>query len=120
MAVPNVGASTSLYEVTKGYAVTATLAEAHSGVTDKLHKVTMIRATNVDGAADAWISVSFYESATTHRYLAYQINVPAGSALDIVTRDAPIYVEEGDDIYAQAQAASDIDLIISYEEYDDA
>jgi hypothetical protein len=120
MAAPNVGAATSLYEVTKGYAVTASLAEAHSGATDKLHKITAIRATNVDGTNDAWVTVSFYESATTHRYLAYQINVPANSALDIITRETPIYVEEGDDIYAQAQAASDIDLVISYEEYDDA
>ena len=40
--------------------------------------------------------------------------------LILLGKDAPIYLEEGDKIQALASAASDLTMIISYEELDDA
>ena len=54
--------------------------------------------------------------ATT--YLAKTISVPADASL--VVSDTPIYLREGDNLQAQASAAGDLDLTISFELITDA
>ena len=48
------------------------------------------------------------------------MNVPANSTLVVVGKDSPIYLEEGQSIRGGASANGDLDVIISYEELDDA
>jgi hypothetical protein len=52
--------------------------------------------------------------------LAHTVTVPADSSTLLCGKDNPIYLEESDQIEAGASATGDLQIIISYEEIDDA
>jgi hypothetical protein len=117
MAAPNLKTPTTITGRTDGYAVTTTLAAAlsNSAGSGKVLKVNSVYCANVDGAASADIDLTYY-NGTTDFYLAKTIAVPADATQVLVTREAPIYLEEGDSLRAKASAASDLELVISYED----
>ena len=84
-------------------------------------KINSIIVANKDGANAATVTVQFYDNGTSTRFLiASTINVPADTTLVVLGKDSPIYLEESDQIEAGASANGDLDIIISYEELDDA
>ena len=106
--------------------LTATLATVGSGVVVKVNRITVA---NVDGtnAADVSLFVDGMGSGTTGVtttgadatvYLAKTVSVPADATLVIL--DTPIYLMEADVLKGGASAASDLDLLVSYEVIDDA
>lgn len=117
MAAPNLKTPTTITGKTDGYAVTTTLAAAlsNSASSGKLLKVNSVYCANVDGAASADIDLTYY-NGTTDFYLAKTIAVPADATQVLVTREAPIYLEEGDSLRAKASATGDLELVISYED----
>ena len=117
MAAPNLKTPTTITGKSIGYAVTTSLAAALSNgaASGKVLKVNSVYCANVDGAASADIDLSYY-NGTTDFYLAKTISVPADATQVLVTREAPIYLEEGDSLRAKASANSDLELVISYED----
>ena len=116
MAAPNLKNPTTITGRTARYAVTATLATALAAPgTGKTFKINSIFCANVDGTNAADISVSIYDGSTD-RYLAKTIAVPADATQIISSKDTYFYLEEGDSIRAVANAASDLELIIGYED----
>jgi len=116
MTLPNLKNPTTITGKTARYAVTASLATALAAPgTDKTFKINSIFCANVDGTNAADISVSIYDG-TTDRYLAKTIAVPADATQIISTKETYFYLEEGDSIRAIASAASDLELVIGYEE----
>lgn len=117
MAAPNLKNPTTITGKTARYAVTASLAAAlaNSAASGKVFKINSVYCANVDGVNNADISLSIY-NGTTDFYLAKTISVPADATQVLVTRDAYIYLEEGDSLRAVASAASDLELVIGYEE----
>lgn len=122
MAAPNIVNVSSIYGKTMGAALGTTAgADILSGASDKLLKLNSIIVANVDGTNAADVTVRFYDyTASTAYHLAKTITVPADSTLVVLGKDAPIYLEENDRIQAHASAAGDLEIIISYEELDDA
>ena len=122
MAAPNIVNVTSIYGKTLGTALGTNNDAAHiTCPSNKVLKINSIIVSNVDGASNADVTVKFYDSsgATSYR-LGSIITVPAKSTLVVLGKDAPIYLEEGDQIRAGASAAGDLEMVISYEELDDA
>lgn len=117
MAAPNLKTPTTITGKTARYAVTASLAAAlsNSAASGKVFKINSVYCANVDGSASADISLSIY-NGTTDFYLAKTIAVPPDATQALVTRDAYIYLEEGDSLRAMASAVSDLELVIGYEE----
>jgi hypothetical protein len=116
MALPNLKNPTTITGKTARYAVTASLATALAAPgTGKTFKINSIFCANVDGTNPADISVSIYDG-TTDFYLAKTITVPADATQIISTKETYFYLEEGDSIRATATAASDLELVIGYEE----
>ena len=117
MAAPNLKAPTTILGRTARYAVTTSLANAlsNSAASGKVLKINSIFCANVDGALAADISVSIYDG-TTDRYIAKTIAVPADATQVLSTKETYFYLEEGDSIRALASAASDLELVIGYEE----
>ena len=117
MAAPNLKAPATITGRTARYAVTTTLAAAlsNSAASGKVLKINSIFCANVDGVNAADISVSIYDG-TTDRYLAKTIAVPADATQILCSKETYFYLEEGDSIRAMASAASDLELIIGYEE----
>jgi hypothetical protein len=116
MALPNLKNPTYIYGKTARYAVTATIGTALAAPgTGKTFKINSIFCANVDGTNAADISVSIFDGSTD-RYLAKTIAVPADATQIISTKETYFYLEEGDSIRAVANEASDLELIIGYED----
>jgi hypothetical protein len=117
MAAPNLKSPTTITGKTARYAVTDSLANAlaNSAASGKVLKINSIFCANVDGTNAADISLSIYDG-TNDCYLAKTITVPADATQIISSKDTYFYLEEGDSIRAVANAASDLELCISYEE----
>jgi hypothetical protein len=122
MAAPNVVNVSSIIGKTQGSALTTSNADQLVCATDKLVKVNSIIVANVDGSSTADVDVSFVDSSSGNLvlHLAKGVTVPSKSTLIVLGKDAPIYLEEGDKIQAKASAAGDLEIIVSYEELDDA
>ena len=122
MAAPNVVNVTSIIGKTQGSALTTSNADQLVCATDKLVKINSIIVSNVDGASAADVDVSFVDSSSGNLvlHLAKAVSVPAKSTLIVLGKDAPIYLEEGDKIQAKASAAGDLEIVLSFEELDDA
>ena len=117
MTAPNLKSPTTITGRTARYAVTTSLANAlaNSAASGKVLKINSIFCANVDGSSEADISVSIYDG-TTDRYLAKTLAVPADATQIISSKDTYFYLEEGDSIRALASVASDLELVIGYEE----
>jgi hypothetical protein len=117
MAAPNLKNPTTILGRTARYAVTTSLANAlaNSAASGKVLKINSIFCANVDGTLAADISVSIYDG-TTDRYIAKTIAVPADATQVLSTKETYFYLEEGDSLRALASAASDLELVIGYEE----
>ena len=121
MAAPNLVSVSSIYGKTKGAALGTSSADILTCAADKVYKINSIIVSNIDGTNNADATVTFYDSSATASYhLAKTVTVPADSTLIVLGKDAPIYLEESDKIVALASAASDLEIVISWEELDDA
>ena len=122
MAAPNIVNVTSIYGKTMGAALgTSANTDILTCPSNKVLKVNSIIVSNVDGTNGADVTVSFYDDSASARYaLASTITVPQDATLIVLGKDSPIYLEESDQIEASASAASDLEIVISYEELDDA
>ena len=126
MANPNIVSVTGITAGTLGWNLpTGGLVNLIDPDTGFLMKINRIVVANVDGSAAADVDVAIVTSAQTFSdttlttsaaattYLAKTISVPADAAL--VISDTPIYLREGDNLAAQASAAGDLDLTITFE-----
>ena len=122
MAAPNVVNVTSIIGKTQGSALTTSNADQLVCATDKLVKINSIIVSNVDANNAADVDVSFVDSSSGNLvlHLAKGVTVPTKSTLIVLGKDAPIYLEEGDKIQAKASAAGDLQIVLSFEELDDA
>ena len=125
MANPNLVNVTSIYGKVDGHALTtdAISASGSSVITcgaDQLYKINSIIVANVDGTNSVNIDVAVSLAADARFYLAKTVAVPADSTLVVIGKDSPIYLEENDQLEARADVASDAELVVSYEELDDA
>lgn len=122
MAAPNVVNVSSIYGKTTGLALTSSSQDVLTCAADKLIKVNSIIVANVDGTNADDVTVKWYNADNTTAFsLASTVTVPADTTLVVLGKDAPIYLEEGDKIQALGVAANgDLEIIVSYEELDDA
>ena len=129
MANPNIVSVTGITAGSLGWNLpTGGLVNLISPATDYLLKINRITVANVDGSSAADVDVaivtttSFTNTTVTGAdattYLAKTISVPADASL--VVSDTPIYIRESDTLQAQASAAGDLDLTISFELITDA
>lgn len=118
MAAPNIVGVTTIYGRTNVANVTTVstnvvVNEASSG---QVFKINSLYVSNVDGANTADITVEYFKGSTgDSRDIAKTITVPADATLVVVSKDAAIYLEEGDYLRLQASANNDLEGIISYE-----
>ena len=122
MAEPNLVNVTSIFGRTVNTTLNTTLTtDILTCPANKVIKINTILISNIDGTNSADVTVYFYnDSAAARTQIANTVAVPADSTLVVIGKDSPIYLEESDQIEAGASANSDLGIIISYEELDDA
>lgn len=121
MAAPNLNSTATIVGKTT-YAALSTTNETtlltNSASSGKALKITFLAVANVDGAAACDITLTIYNAASggTGYKLASTIAVPADSTFSPLGRDLSIWLEEDRRITAQASAANDLHIVLSYEE----
>lgn len=117
MAAPNIAGLTTITGKTDVVALSttnATTITSNATSSNQVYKINTIIVSNVDGTNAADISISLQRSATDY-YTARTVSVAADSSLIVISRETPIYLEEGDTLRAQASAGGDLEIVCSYE-----
>ena len=129
---PNISAATGIYGTTVGFALSTTVTTDLLTVSsNKLVRIVSMLVSNIDGtnAADVTLALvladadpndvtDFDVTSGQPWYIVKTVTVPPDSTLSII--DKPIYLRAGDVLEGGASAASDLQLILSYESFDDA
>lgn len=121
MAAPNIVNVASIYGKTALVRLTsssATSVLANSAASGKVLKLAGVLAANTEGLS---VNVAFdlyITRSSTDYYLAKNITIPALAAYEAFMKDStPVYLEEGDTLYAKSGNASGyIHVLVAYEE----
>jgi hypothetical protein len=115
MAAPNIVNVTNITGKTAVQAVgtSATAIVTNSAASGKVFKINALYVSNVDGTANADITVDLFRSSTAYK-IASTVVVPADATLDVISKS--FYLEEGDELRLTANASGDLEAVCSYEE----
>jgi hypothetical protein len=97
----------------------ATLVVENAAASGKVFKIESLIISNVDGTNAADITVSLYSEDNiggTATQIVSTVSVPADASLVVIDRNTSIYLEEDRSIGATAGSASDLKVVVSYEE----
>jgi uncharacterized protein YjhX (UPF0386 family) len=92
----------------------ATAITTNSAASGKVYKINSIIVANIDGTNAADITLDLFRSSTAYKFVN-TVSVPADATLVALSKDAAIYLEEGDSIRATASANGDLQVLCSYE-----
>jgi hypothetical protein len=122
VANPNIVNVTSIYGKSAVVDLTttnATLVVENTAASGKVLKINSLIISNVDGTNAADITVSLYSEDNiggTASQIVSTVSVPADSSLVVIDKNTSIYLEEDKSIGATAGSASDLKVVVSYEE----
>lgn len=121
MAAPNIVGPTAITAKTTYLSsvtgATGTVLLSNAASSGKAFQVTTLYVANVDGtnACDVTIKVhSEDDGGGTGRAICSTVAVPADATLMVVTKDAPIWLEEDRSIVVTPSASNDIEVVCSY------
>jgi len=122
MAAPNivnVSTITGLSSTTALTTTSQTTLVSNAASSGKVFKINMIQVANVDGTNACDVTVDVHSAASgggTAYSLVSTVSVPADASLVVLDKNTAIYLEEDRSITATAGTASDLEVIVSYEE----
>jgi hypothetical protein len=122
MSAPNIVNVSTITGKTAKVALTTTSATtlvSNAASSNKVFKINMIQVANVDGSNACDVTVDVHSAASgggTAYSLASTISVPADAALVVLDKNTALYLEENTSITATAGTASDLEVLVSYEE----
>lgn len=115
MAAPNIASLTSITGKTAVAIATTTLANviSNSAGSNNVLKVNSMLLTNYS-ATTVTSNVNIVRSGTNYP-LAGTLSIPGNSSLALIGRDLTFYLEEGDYVQVNANAATSLSITSSYE-----
>jgi hypothetical protein len=121
MANPNIVGVTAIVGNTLSIAVgtSATQLASNAASSGKVFKINSILIANIDGTAQADVTVNIYSAAAlggTGLAIASTISVPADASLIVTDKTTAFYLLEDRSIGALASASGDLVATISFEE----
>ena len=122
MAAPNILSPSSMYGKTVTVDLTTTSATSlisNAASSGKLLRIASLYIANINGTNFADVTVTYYSAASmggTATEICKTVTVPADASLVVVSKDAPIYLEEDRSISVTASAANYLRVVCSYEE----
>jgi len=122
VANPNIVNVTAIYGKSAVVDLTttnATLVVENTAASGKVLKINSLIISNVDGTNAADITGSLYSEDNiggTASQIVSTVSVPADSSLVVIDKNTSIYLEEDKSIGATAGSASDLKVVVSYEE----
>ena len=125
MAAPNIVNVSSILVKTAVVALGSTSQTtllSNASASDNVLKVNMIQVANVDGTNACDVTIDVHSAASgggTAYSLVSTVSVPADASLIVLDKSTAIYLEENTSITATAGTASDLEVIVSYEQITD-
>lgn len=122
MAAPNLVSPTTITGKSATVSLTTTSATpvlSNAASSGKVLKINSLYVANIDGTSNADITINYYSAAAlggTATAICSTVAVPADATLVVIDKNAYIYVEEDRSIGATAVTASDLEIVVSYEE----
>jgi hypothetical protein len=122
MAAPNIVNVTTITgksAVVDLTGTSATLVVENPASSGKVFKINSLVVSNVDGTNAADITISFFSEDNiggTATEIVSTVSVPADASLVVIDKNTSIYLEEDRSLGATAGSASDLKVIVSYEE----
>ena len=122
MTAPNIVNVSTITAKTASAALGTSAASivSNAASSNKVFKVNTIICSNVDGSNNADVSIFLNDGAagagSTNRAIVKTVVVPADASLVVIDANSKLYLEENTSITALASAASDLEIIVSYEE----
>ena len=122
MANPNIVNVTAIYGKSAVVDLTttnATLVVENTAASGKVLKINSLIISNVDGTNAADITISLYSEDNiggTATQIVSTVSVPADASLVVIDKNTSFYLEEDKSIGATAGSASDLKVVVSYEE----
>ena len=122
MAAPNIVNVTTITGKSAVVSLTgtsATLVVENPASSNKVFKINSLVVSNVDGTNAADITISFFSEDNiggTATEIVSTVSVPADASLVVIDKNTSLYLEEDRSIGATAGSASDLKVIVSYEE----
>lgn len=111
MAEPNILSLTSILGKTAAMAVTTSATAILTVASGHVAKCETLQVSNIDGTNSCHVTVEHYRSSTARR-LVYQLTIPAGTTLDVLS--GPLWLQENDALRLTAQNNSDLEAALSY------
>ena len=122
MTAPNIVNVSTITAKTASAALGTSAASivSNAASSNKVFKVNTIVVSNIDGSNNADVSIFLNDGAagagSTNRAIVKTVVVPADASLVVIDANSKLYLEENTSITALASAASDLEIIVSYEE----
>lgn len=122
MAAPNIVNVTTITGKTDQIDLTTTSPTAvvsNAAASGKVFKINSLVVANVDGTSAADITIAVYSQddiGGTATELVSTVSVPADASLVVIDKNTSLYLEEDMSIGATAGTASDLKVVVSYEE----
>lgn len=122
MSAPNIVNVSTITGKTAKVALTSTSQTtlvSNAASSNQVFKINMIQIANVDGSNACDVTVDVHSAASgggTAYSLASTISVPADASLVVLDKNTALYLEENTSISATAGTASDLEVLVSYEE----
>jgi len=122
MTAPNIRNVATITGKTAPVSLSTTSATAivsNAASSGKVFKINSLYIANVDGTNPCDVSVNYYNAAAiggTAFALASTITIPADATLVLISKEAPIYLEENTSLGALAAIANKLFVVCSYEE----
>lgn len=122
MTAPNLLSPTTITGKTAVVSLSTTNATqivSNAASSNKVFKVNSLIVANIDGTNACDVTINFYSQddiGGTAYAIAKTVSVPADASLVVIDRSSAIYLEEDKSLGATASAASDLEIVCSYEE----
>ena len=118
MTAPNIAGLSTVTGKSVGLALTTSVIDlvANAASSNKVFKINSLVVSNVDGGNTASCQVILQKNGSNNFNLVKNIDVPADTALIVISKETQIYLEENDKITISASAMEDLHAICSYEE----
>lgn len=117
--IVNVSAITGKTDLIALSSTAQTTLVSNAAASGKVIKINMIQVANVDGSNACDVTVDIHSAASgggTAYSLVSTVSVPADASLVALDKGTALYLEEDRSITATAGTASDLEVIVSYEE----
>ena len=122
MAAPNIVNVATITGKSATVALTTTSQKtllSNEASSNAVYKVNMIQVANVDGTNACDVTIDLHSAASgggTAYSLVATVSVPADASLIVLDKSTALYLEEDRSLTATAGTASDLEVIVSYEE----